>query len=154
MQDKARYSECEKLLLEGRYKEAFLLASDINDPAYRAAILIDAGYQLNRPNALREGIRLFEETLNEDVSQTIDFMRNRITHDYLTILSEYNVPTNSKAAISHSEMKDKTLSMLLLAKYTALYVVSAINIAEFQKRSGDSVPTIYYHNIPGLTSVD
>lgn len=33
MQDKAQYSECERLLLEGRYKETFLLTSDIDDPA-------------------------------------------------------------------------------------------------------------------------
>jgi len=69
MQDKARYSECERLLLEGRYKEAFSFASDIEDPAYRAAILIDVGYQLNKPSVLREGIRLFEEIINKTVSQ-------------------------------------------------------------------------------------
>jgi len=93
------------------------------------------------------------ESENVDL-KTIDSMRNRITHDYLTILSECNAPNNIKTAISRAEMKDKTLSVLLLAKYATLYAVSAINIAEFQKRSGDSVPTIYYRNFPGLTTVD
>ena len=86
--------------------------------------------------------------------KTIDSMRNKIVHDHLTILSEYNAQNHSKVAISHSEMKDKTLSVLLLAKYATLYLVSAINISELQKSSGDFAPTIYYRNFPGLTTVD
>lgn len=73
MQNQNPYSECEKLLLEGMYKEALSLARGIDDPACRATILIDAGYQLKKPNAVREGIRLFEDTISETTSREMTY---------------------------------------------------------------------------------
>lgn len=66
LEDQSTYSECERLLSEGRYKEALSLANSVSMPAFRAGVLIDAGFGVRKASPIREGVQLLENILNDE----------------------------------------------------------------------------------------
>jgi hypothetical protein len=84
------------------------------------------------------------ENANVDL-KTIDTRRNRITHDYLNVQLFSTVRNSVETVIDLDELEQQTKDVLLLAKYSVLYIVSAVNIAEKLKNnfSERSIPMIY-----------
>ena len=84
--------------------------------------------------------------------KTIDSRRNRITHDYLNVKlhassEELNKDSN---IVEIDELYAQTLSVLILAKYAVLYIVSAISISENKKQNGNNrTVEIEYQSKPG-----
>lgn len=67
--DLKKFELCSKLMDDGKYHDALLQAESILNPGYRASILIDAGYALNKPGKIRQGIVLFEELLTSETGR-------------------------------------------------------------------------------------
>lgn len=65
-----RYQNCERLIDEGKSKEALALAESLSDAALRAAILIDAGLEAGKPGKVREGAEMFETMLSNNEDST------------------------------------------------------------------------------------
>ena len=78
---------------------------------------------------------------SEDVDlKTIDYRRNRITHDYLAVFQKQDrQKLNSDCEITADELYRQTMAVLKLAKYSILYIVSAINISEKRKKGINEV---------------
>jgi uncharacterized protein Veg len=74
--------------------------------------------------------------------KTIDARRNMMTHDYLLVKS-YPSDFIEKNWISSNELYRQTISVLRLAKYAILYMVSAVNIAETVKAESGGIPIKY-----------
>jgi len=74
--------------------------------------------------------------------KTIDARRNMMTHDYL-LAKRYPSDFIEKNWISADELYRQTISVLHLAKYAILYMVSAVNIAETIKTDSNSIPIKY-----------
>jgi len=82
----------------------------------------------------------------------IDKRRNRMTHDYLLVLPRHADDSHDDAAIMLGDLIDGTLRTLRLAKYSVLYCVSAIYIAEARKqRRGKTIPVVY-RDTPGVAT--
>ncbi|MDH5552777.1 MAG: LA2681 family HEPN domain-containing protein [Nitrosomonas sp.] len=84
--------------------------------------------------------------------KTIDFRRNKITHDYLNVkLHESSKEIEGELGfIQIDELYAQTKRVLILAKYAILYAVSAVAISENKKREDlDKTVSIEYQRKPG-----
>ena len=80
---------------------------------------------------------------------TIDAHRNRITHDYLAVRL-FHSKKGTDEVVDLDEFAQETLKVLQLAKHAILYAVSAVNLAEVQKRSADEkIGQFIYGAVPG-----
>lgn len=79
---------------------------------------------------------------------TIDTRRNRITHDYLS-LRLFHANNETEEVADYDNFGRQTLEVLLLAKYAILYAVSAVNLAETQKKTGERTAEITIYANPG-----
>lgn len=68
-QDQEVHKICSKLLDEGKYNQALLLAETIYTPSLKASILIDAGTALRRSGKVREGTEIYESILQSDAAK-------------------------------------------------------------------------------------
>jgi tetratricopeptide (TPR) repeat protein len=80
--------------------------------------------------------------------KTIDIRRNKITHDYLT-MRLFTADTESDSVVNLDSFAEQTENVLRLAKYAILYVVSAVNISEAQKKSTGPSGDVFYLSNPG-----
>jgi len=77
----------------------------------------------------------------------IDFRRNRITHDYLTVkLYALDEEKKEKNIIDLAELQKQTVEVLRLAKYAILYSVSAVSIEESKKEHSED--KVFEMNVP------
>ena len=77
----------------------------------------------------------------------IDFRRNRITHDYLTVkLYALDEEKKEENIIDLAELQKQTVEVLRLAKYAILYSVSAVSIEESKKEHSED--KVFEMNVP------
>jgi hypothetical protein len=79
---------------------------------------------------------------------TIDMRRNKITHDYLAVRL-FHTKVETDEAVGLDDFAQQTREVLQLAKYAVLYAVSAVNMAEAQKKSIEKTTQYIYGGNPG-----
>ncbi|MFZ3080330.1 MAG: LA2681 family HEPN domain-containing protein [Bellilinea sp.] len=79
---------------------------------------------------------------------TIDKRRNKITHDYLTVRL-FHLKNESDEVVDLDDLAKQTRDVLLLAKHAVVYAVSAVNLAEAQKKTIEKTGHLIYGSNPG-----
>jgi hypothetical protein len=77
--------------------------------------------------------------------KSIDTRRNLLTHDFLSVVENISEANDFENGITKGELHRQTLSVLRLAKYAVLYIVSAVYISEEARQNGAKTLSIKYN---------